>query len=66
MRLIVNGEEHDHAGEETLVALLKELSVSRAQVAVMINDDVISKEKYDQTDIREMDRIEILTFAPGG
>jgi sulfur carrier protein len=66
MQLTVNGEEHEHRGDGTVSSLLEELGADRGRVALMVNAEVVARERRDGLLLREGDRIEVLTFAGGG
>lgn len=66
MDLIVNGEPHKHRGDGTLLSLLSEISADPLRVAVMINDNVVSRTDRDSVALADGDRIEIVVFAGGG
>ncbi|MEI6891982.1 MAG: sulfur carrier protein ThiS [Pontiella sp.] len=66
MKLTVNGEAHDHQGDGTLHALLKELGAHPAHTALMVNGEVIPSEDWKNTSAHENDEIEMLVFVGGG
>lgn len=66
MNLIVNGKQHKHSGNGSLVELLSEIEANPEQVAIMINNEVIRKADKDTTTLHDGDQIEIVTYAAGG
>jgi thiamine biosynthesis protein ThiS len=66
MRLIVNGEPYEHAGEATVSGLLRALEANEEHVATMLNDEIVTKPQRPETRLRAEDRVEILVFAGGG
>ena len=66
MKMTLNGDDYEHEGDPTLVALLKSLDADRARVAVVINDEVVVRSAYDGVGIKPGDRVEILALAGGG
>jgi len=66
MRLIVNGDPHEHHGDGTLPVLLKELGADGDRVAVLVNGTVVRKEDRPTRRLREQDQVEVLVFAGGG
>jgi thiamine biosynthesis protein ThiS len=66
MKLIVNGETHEHKGRETIEALLDELGANKAHTALMVNGDVIPSAEWASATLRENDEIEMLVFVGGG
>jgi thiazole synthase len=66
MRLLVNGNAHEHEEGTLLPVLLQELRIEEARVAIMINDTVVPRTAWAGTRLAGGDRLEILTFAGGG
>ena len=66
MNVILNGKTHVHRGEGNVASVVRELGVGADRVAVMVNDAIIARDKWDQSPVREGDRIEVLTFMGGG
>lgn len=65
MRLNVNGEEYV-TEQDSLVALLKEMGINPARVAVEVNLVVIKKKDFENCRLRDGDTIEIVYFVGGG
>lgn len=66
MTLVVNGAPHDHTGNGTLAALLTELEADDRRAAVMVNGEVIRRERRATFALSEGDEIEVLVLAAGG
>ena len=66
MNLTVNGDSHIHNGMGTLAELLREYNTEPLRTAVMVNGEVIRREKWDGVRLSEGDQVELLTFAAGG
>lgn len=66
MKLIVNGEEHDHQGSGSIEALLDELGANKAHTALMVNGDVIPSIEWASANLNDNDEIEMLVFVGGG
>lgn len=66
MEMMLNGEPHEHKGDGTLPSLLSEIAADPLNVAIMINDNVISRTERDSVTLADGDRIEIVVFAGGG
>jgi sulfur carrier protein len=66
MNVVVNGKPHVLRGEENLASLLEDLGARAGRVAVMVNDAIVPRDKWDQWPVIEGDRIEVLTFMGGG
>ncbi len=66
MKLIVNGETHLVDGADTLDALLQLLNVTRQNLVVELNGEVIAPQLYEQTVLHEGDQLELVRFVGGG
>ncbi|MCH2207159.1 MAG: sulfur carrier protein ThiS [Lentisphaerales bacterium] len=68
MTLSVNGQEKIVENELTLQLLLTEieLETDRKGIALCVNLQVIPKEAWGKTVLKNNDRIEIVIAAPGG
>ena len=69
MNLTVNGKPATISGSETLniPALLSELKVAQPEyVTVELNGDILDRESFDTTTVKNGDTIEFLYFMGGG
>ncbi len=66
MQLIVNGNSHEHQGDGSLPSLLEELQAADDRVAIMLNDNIISRRNRESVVLCAGDRVEVLMFAGGG
>lgn len=68
MKLRINGEEREYAGEPKLAALLGELGVdpSVPGVAVAVNARVVPRREIDSIALADGDRVEIVRAVQGG
>ena len=66
MELVLNGDVYEHSGDGSLSSLLAELDLEPERVAVVVNDEIISREQRPETHLAAGDRVEVLTFAGGG
>lgn len=67
MRLQINGEEREFAGEQlTLAALVEQLGMKFDRVAVELNRDIVSRDRWPQTNLHDGDRLEVVHFVGGG
>ena len=65
MKIQLNGEEKEIQASNAGV-LLKELNLLPTQVAIEHNGIVLFRHEYDQTSIKEGDRIEVVRVVAGG
>ena len=66
MRLIVNGTEKFIESSANLVQLLKELEIDGSHNAVALNLQVIPRSNYENTSIKDGDKVEIVHAVGGG
>lgn len=66
MQIILNGEKKDVPDDLTIIGLLKYLKVQPQRVAVELNLDIVKKDKYAATMIKNGDSLEVVSFMGGG
>ncbi len=66
MQITLNGKSQAVDERTTVADLLEGLDLKPIRVAVEVNEDIVSRDRYGDTVIREGDRIEIVTFVGGG
>jgi sulfur carrier protein len=69
MKLHINGEERDFSGADalsTLAALIEILGMKADRVAVELNRDIVPRDRWANTRLKDGDRLEIVHFVGGG
>ncbi len=66
MQIQVNGERRELKDESRLGDLLQELSLAPERVAVELNHQVVRRNEWPNTILKEGDRVEIVHFVGGG
>jgi sulfur carrier protein len=66
VEIIVNGKPEPLKAELMLSAFLQHKKLAPDTVVVEHNQNIISREQYDSTRIKDKDRLEILRFVGGG
>ena len=66
MHVTLNGESRDVPAPLTVAALLANLDIDARRVAVEVNESVIRRARYGDTDIQSGDAVEIVNFVGGG
>ena len=68
MKLTINGKEENLDGSElSITELLKLKDVKMPEmVSVQVNGDILKRDRFTTTFIKENDRIEFLYFMGGG
>jgi sulfur carrier protein len=65
MNLIINGENRVLAAE-TLSALVDQLGMKPDRVAVELNREIVRRDQWSQTRLKDGDQLEIVHFVGGG
>ena len=66
MKFQINGEERDFVGPLSLSGLIANLALKPDRVAVELNRQIVARELWPGTELREGDRLEIVHFVGGG
>ncbi len=66
MKIILNGEPYEAEGPLSVARLLVAMGVDSRRVAVEHNLKVLKRATFDQVEVREGDRIEVVNFVGGG
>jgi sulfur carrier protein len=62
----LNGESRETPAGTTIIALLAQLGLNSGRVAIEYNLHILPKSKWEQTQIANGDRLEIVQFVGGG
>ncbi len=65
MTLTINGESRISVAK-TLAALVAELGMKPDRVAIELNRDIVSRDRWPQTELKDGDQLEIVHFVGGG
>ncbi len=67
MKLVVNGEEMNFPETLSIKELLKKRDIKSPQmVSVELNDEIISRNDFDTTRLKDNDKVDFLFFMGGG
>ena len=66
MNLTINGDERSLLKVETLSALVEQLGMKSDRVAIELNREIVPREQWPQTQLKDGDRLEIVQFVGGG
>src|SRR6266550_8953435 len=66
MKLTINGEHRSLAPVETLHALVQQLGMKSDRVAIELNFEIVPREQWSQTPLKDGDRLELVHFVGGG
>lgn len=65
MNLTINGKER-HAECANISGLLDRLSINKDTVAVELNKNIVHRQNFDITKLKNKDKLEIVTVVGGG
>lgn len=66
MKVFINGETKEIAGQLNLLELLRHFSLPQDRIAIELNKEVVRKKDWEKVVVKEADRIEIVHFVGGG
>ncbi|MEO6435413.1 MAG: sulfur carrier protein ThiS [Tepidisphaeraceae bacterium] len=66
MTIKVNGQDQEVASGTTLTQLIQQHNLTPQKVAVELNRRLVRTEKYEETELKAGDEVEIVTFVGGG
>ena len=66
MNLTINGESRVFAPADTLASLVEQLRMKSDRVAIELNRELVPREQWAQTPVKDGDRLEIVHFVGGG
>ena len=66
MRIIVNGQPESADAEVTIASLIEAHNLEALRVAVEVNEKLVRRRDFEQTQLHADDRVEIVTFVGGG
>jgi thiamine biosynthesis protein ThiS len=66
MELLVNGESKSCADPTSLSQFIEQLGMKGDRVAVELNREIVPRTKWDEVQLHDGDRLEIVHFVGGG
>ncbi len=66
MKLIINGEERTFDSVSNVAELVERLGIKGDRVAVELNREIVSRNRWPATQLTEGDKLEIVHFVGGG
>ena len=66
MTLIINGEDREFVSISTVSTLLEQLNMKPDRVAVELNRELLPRDRWAATQLRDGDTLEIVHFVGGG
>jgi len=65
MNLIINGEPRSVTAD-SLIALVEQLGMKPDRVAIELNREVVPRDRWPQTPLKDGDQLEVVHFVGGG
>lgn len=66
MTLTINGESRDFPEGLTLAKLVAQLGMKTDRIAVELNLEIVARDQWESTQLKDGDRLEIVHFVGGG
>jgi len=66
MHLVINGQDHELSGIATLSDLVAYLGMKADRVAIELNRELVSRDRWSATKLADGDKLEIVHFVGGG
>lgn len=66
LTIILNGEKHEIDDVVTLDRLLDLFSLPKQRIAVELNKQVVRRQDWENTPVKDADKIEVVHFVGGG
>jgi len=66
MKLRINGEMREFNAPLSLADLVAELGMKQDRVAIELNHNIASRDRWNETQLSEGDQLEIVHFVGGG
>ena len=66
IKVVINGDEKEIAAGLTVTALLESLNLHPRLVVVEHNREILDRERYSDTEVRDGDTLELVHFVGGG
>lgn len=66
MQVLLNGERHAVAADQTLATLIAELDLGGKRIAVEVNGEIAPRSQHATMALHEGDRVEIVQAIGGG
>ena len=66
MQIVINGQTQQVASSISLQELIQSLDLKADRVAVELNRQIVRRDRWQETQLRDQDRLEIVHFVGGG
>ena len=66
MKILINGEQRQTPDSYSVLDLLHELRLAEKRLAVELNGEIVPRSTYEETALKDGDKIEIVHAIGGG
>tara|TARA_B100001939_G_scaffold296991_1_gene271213 strand:- start:399 stop:614 length:216 start_codon:yes stop_codon:yes gene_type:complete len=66
IKIFINGDLKNFPQETNIVAVLESLNISSKHIAIEINESLVFRSDWQQTTLRDGDKVEIVKAIGGG
>ena len=66
MPILLHSQPHPHPDPPTVAGLLASLGRDPRRVAVEVNEEVVPREQHAARELKDGDRVEVVTLVGGG
>ncbi|MEP0813299.1 MAG: sulfur carrier protein ThiS [bacterium] len=66
IEITVNGKKRSYESAPAIPGILAEIGAPERLVVVEVNGAVVYREDWEKTELRDGDRVEVVTFVGGG
>jgi thiamine biosynthesis protein ThiS len=66
MRVFINGHEREFEGISSLASLVDQLGIKSDRVAIELNLEIVPRNSWVSTSLKDGDKLEIVHFVGGG
>ncbi len=66
MKIIINGKTSEYDRQPTIAEVVNDIGADQKRAAVILNEDIVKRTEWINTQLKDGDSIEILVLAGGG
>ena len=66
MNILLNGEPYEAQPQQTIAALVEQLSLGAKRYAVEVNQSIVPRSKHESYQLQDNDNVEVVVAIGGG
>lgn len=66
MKIVLNGKDSEIKSKSTLLDLIQSKDLNKDRIIIQVNEEIIKKDNFNDFEIIEDSKIEILSIVGGG